>query len=61
MDMPADHAVRPALRAASPHCNRCPVATALQPLGCYDRTRFDSQDAMEAQILWWSGGPNVEG
>jgi 2,4-dienoyl-CoA reductase-like NADH-dependent reductase (Old Yellow Enzyme family) len=39
------------------HCNRCSVATAVLPLGCYDRTRFDSQEAMEAQILWWSGGP----
>ena len=39
------------------HCNRCAVATAVLPLGCYDRSRFDSQDAMEAQILWWSGGP----
>jgi 2,4-dienoyl-CoA reductase (NADPH2) len=39
------------------HCNRCAVATAVLPLGCYDRTRFDSQEAMEAQILWWSGGP----
>lgn len=39
------------------HCNRCAIATAVLPLGCYDRSRFDSQDAMEAQILWWSGGP----
>jgi 2,4-dienoyl-CoA reductase (NADPH2) len=38
-------------------CNRCSVATAVLPLGCYDRSRFSSQDAMEAQILWWSGGP----
>lgn len=42
------------------HCNRCSVATAVLPLGCYDRSRFPSQDAMEAQILWWSGGPGVE-
>jgi 2,4-dienoyl-CoA reductase-like NADH-dependent reductase (Old Yellow Enzyme family) len=41
------------------HCNRCAVATAVLPLGCYDRSRFDSQDAMEAQILWWSGGPSA--
>jgi len=40
------------------HCNRCAIATAVLPLGCYDRSRFDSQDAMEAQILWWSGGPS---
>jgi 2,4-dienoyl-CoA reductase-like NADH-dependent reductase (Old Yellow Enzyme family) len=39
------------------HCNRCSVATAIMPLGCYDRGRFDSQAAMLAQILWWSGGP----
>jgi 2,4-dienoyl-CoA reductase-like NADH-dependent reductase (Old Yellow Enzyme family) len=39
------------------HCNRCSVATAVLPLGCYDRSRFGSQEAMEAQILWWSGGP----
>lgn len=39
------------------HCNRCSMATAVLPLGCYDRSRFDSQDAMENQILWWSGGP----
>lgn len=38
-------------------CNRCSVATAVLPLGCYDRSRFPSQDAMEAQIMWWSGGP----
>ena len=43
------------------HCNRCSVATAVLPLGCYDRSRFPSQDAMEAQILWWSGGPGEEG
>jgi 2,4-dienoyl-CoA reductase (NADPH2) len=40
------------------HCNRCSIATAVLPLGCYDRSRFDSQEAMEAQILWWSGGPS---
>jgi 2,4-dienoyl-CoA reductase (NADPH2) len=40
------------------HCNRCAIATAVLPLGCYDRSRFDSQEAMEAQILWWSGGPS---
>jgi 2,4-dienoyl-CoA reductase (NADPH2) len=39
------------------HCNRCSVATATLPLGCFDRERFASQEAMEAQILWWSGGP----
>jgi 2,4-dienoyl-CoA reductase (NADPH2) len=35
-------------------CNRCAVATTVFPLGCYDRTRFASQDEMEAQILAWS-------
>jgi 2,4-dienoyl-CoA reductase-like NADH-dependent reductase (Old Yellow Enzyme family) len=39
------------------HCNRCAVGTAIWPLGCFERSRFDSQDQMEAQILWWSGGP----
>jgi 2,4-dienoyl-CoA reductase-like NADH-dependent reductase (Old Yellow Enzyme family) len=42
------------------HCNRCSIVTAVLPLGCYDRTRFDSQRAMEDQILWWSGGPTGE-
>ena len=40
------------------HCNRCSIATGVLPLGCYDRSRFASQDAMEAQILWWSVGPD---
>ena len=39
------------------HCNRCSVATAVLPLGCYDRRRFESDEAMAAQIMWWSGGP----
>lgn len=39
------------------HCNRCSVGTAVLPLGCYDRGRFASQDAMMEQILSWSGGP----
>jgi 2,4-dienoyl-CoA reductase (NADPH2) len=43
------------------HCNRCSVATGVLPLGCYDRSRFASQEAMEAQILWWSGGPAYPG
>lgn len=43
------------------HCNRCSVATGVQPLGCYDRSRFASPEAMEAQILWWSGGPEYVG
>ncbi|MCB9294508.1 MAG: NADH:flavin oxidoreductase [Lewinellaceae bacterium] len=36
------------------HCNRCPVRTANFPLGCYDPSRFASQEEMEAQILEWS-------
>jgi 2,4-dienoyl-CoA reductase (NADPH2) len=43
------------------HCNRCSIATGVLPLGCYDRRRFASQDEMEAQILWWSGGPVEDG
>ncbi|MEP6795727.1 MAG: NADH:flavin oxidoreductase [Saprospiraceae bacterium] len=35
------------------HCNRCPVRTATYPLGCYDITRFNSQDEMEEQIIRW--------
>jgi 2,4-dienoyl-CoA reductase-like NADH-dependent reductase (Old Yellow Enzyme family) len=36
------------------HCNRCIVRTANFPLGCYDLSRFTSQDEMEAQIMTWS-------
>jgi len=36
------------------HCNRCIVRTANFPLGCYDHSRFNSQDEMEAQIMRWS-------
>ncbi len=36
------------------HCNRCIVRTANFPLGCYDRSRFVSQEDMEAQIMLWS-------
>jgi 2,4-dienoyl-CoA reductase (NADPH2) len=36
------------------HCGRCCVRTAVFPLGCYDLSRFDSAEAMEAQILAWS-------
>jgi 2,4-dienoyl-CoA reductase (NADPH2) len=39
------------------HCNRCSAATAVLPLGCYNRERFASQAAMQNQIMWWSGGP----
>jgi len=36
------------------HCNRCIVRTANFPLGCYDVSRFTSQDEMEEQIMQWS-------
>lgn len=42
-------------------CNRCAIRTTLYPLGCYDRSRFDSEDEMEAQILAWSANPLREG
>jgi 2,4-dienoyl-CoA reductase (NADPH2) len=35
-------------------CNRCTIRTTVSPLGCYDETRFDSQDEMEAKILEWA-------
>jgi hypothetical protein len=41
-------------------CNRCAVRTTLFPLGCYDQSRFDSQDDMEAQILNWSARPDFD-
>lgn len=42
------------------HCNSCSVMTAVLPLGCYDRRRFESDSEMEEQIMWWSGGPGQE-
>lgn len=33
------------------YCNRCLVNAVENPLGCYDETRFDSRDAMVAQIM----------
>jgi len=41
-------------------CNRCAIRTTLFPLGCYEPLRFDSQDAMEAQIIDWSARPDLE-
>jgi len=39
-------------------CNRCTLRTTVSPLGCYDETRFASQEEMEAKILEWaSPGP----
>ena len=35
-------------------CNRCAIRTTVSPLGCYDETRFASQDEMEAKILEWA-------
>lgn len=40
-------------------CNRCAIRTTLFPLGCYDRSRFDSDADMEAQILEWSARPDL--
>ena len=34
-------------------CNRCAVATATGPVGCYDPDRFTSTKEMEAAILKW--------
>ena len=33
------------------YCNRCLVNVVENPLGCYDETRFESRDAMVAQIM----------
>jgi 2,4-dienoyl-CoA reductase-like NADH-dependent reductase (Old Yellow Enzyme family) len=33
------------------YCNRCLVNAVENPLGCYDETRFDSREAMLAQIM----------
>ena len=33
------------------YCNRCLVNAVENPLGCYDLTRFDSREAMIAQIM----------
>jgi len=38
-------------------CNQCCTRTAVMPLGCYERDRFDSQAQMEEQILGWSADP----
>jgi 2,4-dienoyl-CoA reductase-like NADH-dependent reductase (Old Yellow Enzyme family) len=40
-------------------CSRCCTRTAVQPLGCYDLSRFGSQEEMEQQIIEWSGTPLV--
>ena len=40
------------------YCNRCSVGTAVLPLGCFDPGRFNSPEAMTAQVMWWSGGPD---
>lgn len=42
-------------------CNRCAVRTTVSPLGCYDPSRFASQDEMEAQILEWMAPPPPTG
>ena len=33
------------------YCNRCLVNTVINPLGCYDESRFSSHDEMVSQIL----------
>lgn len=33
------------------YCNRCLVNAVENPLGCYDQTRYDSREAMLAQIM----------
>ena len=38
-------------------CNKCCTRTAVLPLGCYERSRFDSNEEREAQILEWSADP----
>lgn len=43
------------------YCNRCCSRTAVLPMGCYDQTRYPSQDVMEAEILDWSGTPDTSG
>ena len=42
------------------HCNRCPARTPLSPLGCYDISRFSSQDEMEEQIMEWSASSDEQ-
>ena len=41
-------------------CNKCTVRTTLYPLGCYDRSRFSSDQEMEANILAWSANLDDE-
>ncbi len=41
-------------------CSLCCTRTAVLPLGCYDRRRFDSQADMEDQILRWSADSSPE-
>ncbi len=42
-------------------CNRCSMLTAVVPVGCYDPSRFSSQDEMEKQILEWTVDPDLPG
>lgn len=35
-------------------CNRCTLRATVSPLGCFDQSRFASQDEMEEQILRWA-------
>ncbi len=38
-------------------CNRCVIFTAVQPVGCYDPSRYKDHEEMERHILAWSGNP----
>jgi 2,4-dienoyl-CoA reductase (NADPH2) len=41
------------------HCNRCVILTAVQPVGCYDPTRYHKPDDMEREVLRWSADPDA--
>ena len=41
-------------------CNRCAVATATGPVGCYDLRRFGSTSEMEAKIIEWVTDPDQD-
>lgn len=38
-------------------CNRCVILTAVQPVGCYDQTRFRDTHEMAEHVLAWSANP----
>ena len=43
------------------YCNRCCSRTAVLPLGCYEESRFASQNEMKDQIIAWSGTADTSG